>query len=337
MRQPETRYARSGDLRIAYQVTGQGSLDLVFVPGLLSNLEVQWEEPGYAHLMRRLARFSRLIHFDKRGTGLSDRVDPANLPTLEMRADDVRAVMQASGSGRAALLGASEGAPLAMLFAATYPDRVRALVLYGGYASFRRIGARPGGDRALRRRGGAELGHRGDAQAFRARPGQRPAFQRLVGAAGAAVGEPDRGDRAGADECRDRHPRDSRLDPGADAGDPPARRRAGRSGGRALPGAADPGRAPGGAAGARPPALDRRHRRRRRCDRGVPHRHADARRAATGCSRRCWRRGRRRRSRGAAAWRSATGWRAWRVSGPPWARSRGVTAAELLRGMPRAG
>ena len=138
MRLPETRYARSGDLRIAYQVTGQGPIDLVFVPGFLSNLEVHWEEPGYAHLMRRLAAFARLIHFDKRGTGLSDRVDPAHLPNLETRADDVRAVMEAAGSGRAAILGASEGAPLAMLFAATYPERVRALVLYGGYAHFKR-------------------------------------------------------------------------------------------------------------------------------------------------------------------------------------------------------
>ena len=136
MKLPETRYARSGDLRIAYQAIGQGPLDLVFVPGFLSNLELHWEDQGYAHLMRRLAGFSRLIHFDKRGTGLSDRVDPAHLPSLEARMDDVRAVMDAAGSGRAAVLGASEGAPMAMLFAATYPERTRALVLYGGYASF---------------------------------------------------------------------------------------------------------------------------------------------------------------------------------------------------------
>jgi pimeloyl-ACP methyl ester carboxylesterase/DNA-binding CsgD family transcriptional regulator len=136
VRLPETRYARSGDLRIAYQVVGHGALDLVFVPGFLSNLELHWEDPGYSHLMRRLARFSRLIHFDKRGTGLSDRVDPARLPSLETRMDDVRAVMDAAGSGRAAILGASEGAPMAMLFAATYPERCRALVLYGGYAHF---------------------------------------------------------------------------------------------------------------------------------------------------------------------------------------------------------
>jgi pimeloyl-ACP methyl ester carboxylesterase/DNA-binding CsgD family transcriptional regulator len=133
---PETRYARNGDVRIAYQVVGQGSIDLLFVPGFISNLEVQWEDPGYSHLLRRLSKFCRLIQFDKRGTGLSDRVDPAHLPNLEMRMEDVHAVLDAAGSGRAALLGASEGAPMAILFAATYPERTRALVLYGGYAHF---------------------------------------------------------------------------------------------------------------------------------------------------------------------------------------------------------
>src|SRR5690349_18531917 len=107
MRVPETRYAKSGDLRIAYQVIGQGSLDLVLVPGFISNLEVHWEEPGYSHLLHRLARFTRLILLDTRGTGLSDRVDATRLPNLETRMDDVRAVMDAAGSGRAALIGAS--------------------------------------------------------------------------------------------------------------------------------------------------------------------------------------------------------------------------------------
>ena len=138
MKLPETRYARSGEFRIAYQVVGQGSLDLVFVPGLLSNLDLHWEDPGYSRLMRRLSGFARLIHFDKRGTGLSDRVDPAHLPDIEARMDDVRAVMDAAGSGRAALLGTSDGAPMALMFAATYPERTRALVTYGGYASFHR-------------------------------------------------------------------------------------------------------------------------------------------------------------------------------------------------------
>lgn len=136
MTAPETRYAKSGDVRIAYQVIGHGPIDLVFVPGYLSNLEVHWEDPGFSHLLNRLAAFTRLILLDKRGTGLSDRVDVRALPSLETRMDDLRAVMDAAGSGRAALLGASEGAPMSILFAATYPERTRALVLYGGYAHF---------------------------------------------------------------------------------------------------------------------------------------------------------------------------------------------------------
>jgi pimeloyl-ACP methyl ester carboxylesterase/DNA-binding CsgD family transcriptional regulator len=131
---PETRYAKSGDVHIAYQVIGAGETDLVFVPGFISNLDLHWEEPGYAHLLRRLSSFARVIQLDKRGTGLSDRV--AGLPTLEQRMDDVRAVMDAAGSRRAALLGCSEGGPMAMLFAATYPRRTRALILYGSYAHF---------------------------------------------------------------------------------------------------------------------------------------------------------------------------------------------------------
>ena len=136
MNLPETRYAKSGDVRIAYQVVGQGPIDLVFVPGFISNLEVHWEDPGFTHLLNRLSSFTRLILLDKRGTGLSDRVDNRHLPNLETRMDDVRAVMDAVGSGRAALLGASEGGPMSILFAATYPERTRALVLYGSYAHF---------------------------------------------------------------------------------------------------------------------------------------------------------------------------------------------------------
>jgi pimeloyl-ACP methyl ester carboxylesterase/DNA-binding CsgD family transcriptional regulator len=133
---PAIHYAHSGDIRIAYQVVGNGPIDLVFVPGFISNLEVHWEDPGYVHLIRRLSGFTRLIMFDKRGTGLSDRVDATALPNLETRMDDVRAVMDAAGSGRAALLGASEGAAMAALFAATYPLRTRTLILYGAYAHF---------------------------------------------------------------------------------------------------------------------------------------------------------------------------------------------------------
>jgi pimeloyl-ACP methyl ester carboxylesterase len=126
------RYARSGDVNIAYQVTGDGPFDLVLVHGFFSHLEIDWELPALAHFHDRLGSFARLIRLDKRGTGLSDR--GVGLPDLETRMDDVRAVMDAAGSGSAALLGYSEGGPMSLLFAATYPERVRALVLYGTYA-----------------------------------------------------------------------------------------------------------------------------------------------------------------------------------------------------------
>ena len=130
--QPETRYAKSGDVSIAYQVTGEGPFDLVHVPGFVSHVELAWQVPDIADFNGRLASFSRLIRFDKRGTGMSDRVSGA--PTLETRMDDVRAVMDAAGSERAALLGVSEGGPMSILFAATYPQRTLALVLYGTFA-----------------------------------------------------------------------------------------------------------------------------------------------------------------------------------------------------------
>jgi class 3 adenylate cyclase len=129
---PETRYAKSGDIHIAYQITGGGALDLVMVPGFVSHLDLVWDDPRAAHFLSRLASFCRLIRFDKRGTGLSDRV--AAIPTLEERMDDVRAVMDAVGSHRAAVFGISEGGPMSALFAATYPDRTSALVMYGAMA-----------------------------------------------------------------------------------------------------------------------------------------------------------------------------------------------------------
>lgn len=132
MTPPITKYAKSGEVHIAHQVLGEGPLDLVLVPGAWSNIDVFWEEPALARFLRRLASFSRVILFDKRGTGLSDRV--AKLPTLDQRMDDVRAVMDAVGSSRAALLGVSEGGPMSALFATTYPDRTLALVLYGTYS-----------------------------------------------------------------------------------------------------------------------------------------------------------------------------------------------------------
>ena len=144
---PETRYAKSGDLHIAYQVVGQGGPDLVLVSGFVSNVENSWESPEEASFLERLASFSRLILFDKRGTGLSDRVPVDRLPTLEDRMDDVRAVMDAAGSERAALFGWSEGGPMSVVFAATYPERVSHLILYGSYA--RRASAQPDNGRAF--------------------------------------------------------------------------------------------------------------------------------------------------------------------------------------------
>jgi pimeloyl-ACP methyl ester carboxylesterase len=129
---PETRYARSGNVSIAYQVFGEGAFDLVVVHGLLSHIDLYWDWPPYARFMEQLSSFARVIVFDKRGVGLSDRV--AGVPSLEERMDDVRAVMDAAGSEQAALFGISEGTPMSLLFAATYPDRVQALVCYGGMA-----------------------------------------------------------------------------------------------------------------------------------------------------------------------------------------------------------
>lgn len=129
---PKTKYARSGDVHIAYQVVGEGPRDLVFIPGFVSHVEHVWEEPRATRFLRRLASFSRLILFDKRGTGLSDRV--GSVPTLEQRMDDVRVVMDAAGSREAAILGVSEGGSMALLFAATYPERTSALVIHGGFA-----------------------------------------------------------------------------------------------------------------------------------------------------------------------------------------------------------
>ncbi len=132
--QPDTRYARSGDLHIAYQVFGAGSVDLVLVPGFISNVEETWDNPSAARWLQRLARFARVIAFDKRGTGLSDRV--GSVPSLDERMDDARAVMDAAHSERATLLGISEGGSLAALFAASHPDRCASLILYGTFARF---------------------------------------------------------------------------------------------------------------------------------------------------------------------------------------------------------
>ena len=180
----ETRYAKSGGVHIAYQVLGDAGPDLVLVPGWVSHVEHVWEEPLFSRFLRRLASFSRLILLDRRGTGLSDRV--ADLPTLEQRMDDVRAVMDATGSGQAALVGLSEGGPMCTLFAATHPERTRALVLYGTTARITRtddypIGIPPDGLDQLARRMAATWGTGMSAELFAPSLAHDDAYRRSWG------------------------------------------------------------------------------------------------------------------------------------------------------------
>ncbi len=130
---PQTKYAQSGDVSVAYQVTGKGPIDLIFAPGFLSHLELMWDEPRHAHFFHGLGSFARLIRFDKRGTGLSDR--SVGFPHMDERIDDIRAVMDAVGTERAVLLGISEGGAMSALFAATFPERVSGMILIGAYAN----------------------------------------------------------------------------------------------------------------------------------------------------------------------------------------------------------
>jgi pimeloyl-ACP methyl ester carboxylesterase/class 3 adenylate cyclase len=131
---PQTKYARSDSVNVAYQVFGEGPRDLVYIPGWVSNIELMWDDPVLASILRRFSSFARMIIFDKRGTGMSDRVPEGELPALEVRMDDVRAVMDAAGSEKATLLGHSEGGNMASLFAATYPERTEGLILVASYA-----------------------------------------------------------------------------------------------------------------------------------------------------------------------------------------------------------
>jgi len=130
---PRTRYAKSGDVHIAYQLFGEGPVNLVFVPGFISQIENYWDEPGFARWLNRLGTFARVVLFDKRGTGLSDRLD--ELPGMDVRMDDVGVVMDAVEFDKAVVMGISEGGSLAALFAAHHPDRCQGLVLYGAFAS----------------------------------------------------------------------------------------------------------------------------------------------------------------------------------------------------------
>ena len=136
---PVTRYALSGDVNIAYQVMGEGPVDIIMVPGMISHVEFAHEIPGYTAFLRRLSTFARVVTFDKRGQGLSDRVSGA--PALEQRMDDVRAIMDDIGSKRAALFGFSEGGPMSIMFAATYPERASHLILFGSFATSGRFNA----------------------------------------------------------------------------------------------------------------------------------------------------------------------------------------------------
>jgi len=129
---PATHYVKSDDVHVAYQVLGEGPLDLLLVPGFVSHIEAAWQSPDTAAFLRRLASFCRLILFDKRGTGMSDR--GSQIFTLEQRMHDVRTILDEIGSERAALFGVSEGGPMSLLYAATYPERTSALILYGSYA-----------------------------------------------------------------------------------------------------------------------------------------------------------------------------------------------------------
>jgi pimeloyl-ACP methyl ester carboxylesterase len=145
---PQTRYTKSGDVQIAYQVVGEGPPDLVFVPGWITNVDAIWDNSLVRPILERLSSFCRLALFDKRGTGASER--DVGAPTLEERMDDVGAVMDAAGLDTAALFGPSEGGPMSILFAATYPERVTALILYGtgargraGLCVWLRMGAGP--------------------------------------------------------------------------------------------------------------------------------------------------------------------------------------------------
>src|SRR5829696_3479292 len=138
---PEIHYAESGELSIAYQVVGDGALDLVFVPGFISHADLSWQAPLFCEFFRRFGSFARMITFDKRGTGLSERT--LGFGSAEDRMDDIRAVMDAAGCERAALVGISEGGPLTIMFAATYPERASALVLWGTYARLQRAPDHP--------------------------------------------------------------------------------------------------------------------------------------------------------------------------------------------------
>lgn len=164
MQRPETRYARCGDIAVAYQVVGDGPIDLLYAQGWLSNVEYAWESPEYARFLTRLSRFARLIMFDKRGTGMSDR--DVDFPTLEQRTEDIKTVLDAVGSAQTAILGISEGGNMASFFAATHPERVTALILHGCFARAAWAPDYPWGQTEQEHERSLAAMHRGWGQAF---------------------------------------------------------------------------------------------------------------------------------------------------------------------------
>jgi pimeloyl-ACP methyl ester carboxylesterase len=227
---PVTRYAKSGEVSIAYQVIGEGPPDLVLVPGFVSHVEAAWQWPYLARFLNRLGSIARLITFDKRGTGLSDPM--TRPPSLDERMDDIRAVMDATGCERAPLLGVSEGGALSIKFASEHPERVAALVLYGSYAKKaqqrglslgREPGAAPAVPAQLRQRlgDGAMVGHR------EPRPRGRPGDPRGLGTLPAGIGESRDGEGPPGAEREARCPRPALDDRCPDARDPPQRRSVG--------------------------------------------------------------------------------------------------------------
>jgi pimeloyl-ACP methyl ester carboxylesterase len=234
---PETHYAKSGELSIAYQVIGEGPLDLVYTGSWTNRIEHAWELPSYRRFLERLASFSRLITFDKRGSGLSDRIP--GTPTLEERMDDLRAVLDAVGSERAALFGSSEGGVLSAMFAASYPERTQALLLFSSLARLQRADDYPCGwtreffDAVLdyvEYRWGS-----GEVAAACPDAGEDDAFLALAWSSGAA--RRDARLRPGDDgvELGHRHPSSAPDDCSPDARSAPRRGGLGRSGLRALP------------------------------------------------------------------------------------------------------
>ena len=218
----EVKYARSGDVHIAYRVFGDGPRDIVLIPGTLSHVELYWELPINQYLLKRLTSFARVIVFDKRGQGLSDRVAEQ---TLEERIGDVRAVMDAAGSQRATIYGWSEGGPMSLMFAATYPERTSALVLYGTFASIkaRAVGREPRSDGRNSSARSRTTGVRAFSSHQRPEPSRRRGVRPVVRPAGAGLGESWRHPRPDAGQLRDRRPARAAVDPGADP-DPPSRR-----------------------------------------------------------------------------------------------------------------